>query len=120
MWLVDSYENLPNYTGKLIRGHTEVDSDWRSPWLGKSLDDLGEFVKNIDVTTKAIRRNYFAVLQKGSDEQDYKVLICKTPNEAVGRTEVQHTAYQANEVSTFHVAFDEDNWEVMMEEQGQV
>lgn len=104
----------------MIWGQTEVDENWRSPFLGSSLDDVAQFIKDIDIATKAVNRNYFAVLQEGSDEQSCKVLICKTPNEAVGRTEVQHTTYQADKISSFFVAFDENNWQVMMEEDGQL
>jgi hypothetical protein len=117
LWLTGSYENLPEYTGKSIWGHTEVDSSWRSPFIGKTLDELGAFVTNAPVATKAITRNYFAVLKKGSDDLTCELLICKTPNEAVGRTEVQSTKYQADKAGTFHSSFDEDNWQVMMEEQ---
>ena len=114
---MDTYENLPDYTGNSISGQTEVDSNWRSPWVGKSLDDVAEFVKDIDRATKGISRSYFAILQKGLDEQDYDVRICKTPNDAVGRTEVQSAPYQADAISGFFAAFDEDNWEIMMEDQ---
>lgn len=120
LWLVDTYENLPAFTGKSIDGQTEVDSSWRSPFVGKSLDEVARFVVNIDRATKAIDRSYFAVLRKpnpAEGESDYNVLVCKTPNEAVGRTDVQTTVYQRDAISGFFVAFDEDNWEIMMEDQ---
>ena len=118
LWLTDTHENLPDYTDKLIWGQTEVDEDWRSPFVGKSLDDAAELVKSIDTAVKAVARNYFAVLLNSDHERGYGVLICKTPNEAVGRTEVQYTEYQVDKISGFFVSFDEDNWDVMMEEQG--
>lgn len=121
LWLIDTYDNLPAYTGKRVGGHTEVAAEWRSPFIGKSLDEVASFVKSVDIATKAVSRNYFAVLKKkdpGQSQRDCEVLICKTPNEAVGRTEVQYSEYQADAISGFHVAFDEDNWEVMMDEQG--
>ncbi|KAF2170362.1 hypothetical protein M409DRAFT_19182 [Zasmidium cellare ATCC 36951] len=47
LWLADSYQNLPAITEeRTMATKPPIDPGWTSPFLGKTLEEAAEFVKN--------------------------------------------------------------------------
>lgn len=115
---MDAYDDLPDYTGGGLCGHIGIDSNWRSPFIGKTIEEAAEFIANAPMPSKALNRNFFAVFDKAQYDATGQVIICKTPNPAVGREEVQKIPCYAGKVALFFVGFEEDSWRFVWAEQG--
>ena len=49
LWLADTYDNLPDYTGRATKGTTApINENWHSPF--RFLQETVEFVRNIPKT----------------------------------------------------------------------
>ncbi|GAB7322014.1 hypothetical protein MBLNU13_g03068t1 [Cladosporium sp. NU13] len=79
LWLADSYNNLPNYRPnyKVHGNKSPVDSDWQSPFVGKSIAEAANFVRNIPNPPKPLCKEMFAVLQRDRFEQIGKLTLCR-------------------------------------------
>jgi hypothetical protein len=54
-----------------------IDPGWQSPFIGQSIADAANFIRNAPKPPKPLCRRFFAVLQKDRFEQTGKLLICK-------------------------------------------
>jgi hypothetical protein len=52
-----------------------VEGTWRSPFVGKTLQEVAGWVRKIPKPPKAISKNYFALLEKELYNQHGKLLI---------------------------------------------
>lgn len=60
LWMADKYQNLPAITDRrTMATRPPIDSEWASPFLGKTLEEAAEFVKN---GPKPLCKVFFAVL----------------------------------------------------------
>jgi hypothetical protein len=94
-----------------LEGYDSVKTDdWRSPFIGQTVEDAVAWVRAIPKPGKEVTRTFCAVLQRGVFEESGNVLICKTPNEAVGRAEIQTIPCSAGKIGSFHLAFVRGEW----------
>jgi hypothetical protein len=78
IWLADTYDTLPDYTGLSPYGTKEpIDPNWRSPFIGKTVRDAVNFMRNTPKPPKPLNKRFCAVVTKDSFKQ-YQVLICKS------------------------------------------
>ena len=79
LWLADTYEGLPDFQVGARPESTSppIDSDWKSPFIGKSIEDAANFVRNTPKPPKPLNRTWFAVLQKELFKESRELLICK-------------------------------------------
>ena len=77
--MADSYDNLPDYRPnyKIYGNKSPVDLDWQSPFVGKSISEVANFVRNIPKPPKPLCKEMFAVLQKDRFEKIGKLLLCR-------------------------------------------
>jgi hypothetical protein len=77
--LADSYTSLPDYRPnyKVCGTRSPVEADWQSPFVGKSIADVANEVRNVPKPPKPMCTLYFAVLQKDLYERTGKLLFCK-------------------------------------------
>lgn len=77
--LADTYENLPDFINEDRQQVTEpnVAATWKSPFVGKSLEEIASWILGIPKPPKAISKTYFAVLQKEFYEREGEVLMCR-------------------------------------------
>jgi hypothetical protein len=54
-----------------------IDNAWRSPFIGKSIADAANFVRNAPKPPKPLCRRFFAVLQKDFYGKSGMVLVCR-------------------------------------------
>lgn len=80
-----------------------IDPGWTSPFLGKTLEEAAEFVKN---SPKPLCQVFFAVLERESYERDKMIRLCKIVD-----GEVQSFLYDADHVAVYFVGHDRDTWE---------
>lgn len=65
----------PNYRIDGIDG--PVNPSWRSPFVGKSIEDAANFVRDAPKPPKPLCKRFFAVLQKDNFDHSITLLICK-------------------------------------------
>lgn len=111
LWLADSYSTLPavNEEQRTEATRAPIDSAWRSPFLGKSLQDAKTFVKE---APKPLCRTFFAVLDKQRYEDNDEIRLCKIVDD-----EVQSIFYDSDSASVYFVGND-DTWEEDLQEFG--
>ncbi|EME80968.1 uncharacterized protein MYCFIDRAFT_197825 [Pseudocercospora fijiensis CIRAD86] len=105
LWLADSYDKLPDIDDDTRTTATEppLDPAWRSPFIGKSMEDAAAFVEN---APKPLCRLFFAVLEKDRYEKDDKITICKIVN-----GEVQAIPCTTEDVANYLLGHDRDTWD---------
>lgn len=54
-----------------------IDPSWKSPFVGKSLEEVTAWVRGIPKPPKAACKAFFAVVQKGLYEKTGEILMCK-------------------------------------------
>jgi hypothetical protein len=76
--LADTYDTLPDYTGLSPYGTKEpIDPNWRSPFIGKTVRDAVDFMRNTHKPPKPLNKRFCAVVTKDSLRK-HQVLICKS------------------------------------------
>lgn len=72
-WLADTYESLPErkYEDTVPDGGTvpPIDSTWRSPFIGKTMQQCADFVKNAP-SDRGLCKLHFVILDKEQYERD--------------------------------------------------
>lgn len=116
LWLVDTYENLPNFNGAyFIKGtQAAVDASWQSPFATRSLSEIATWVRGIPKPSKAICKRYFAVVQKNLYEQHGQVLMCKIIK---GQGEPQTIPINASKLAIWVTGYHRDEWRDDWEDQ---
>lgn len=82
LWLAETYDKIDshcghNFEGLRSYGSTVVNRDWQSPWAGKDLEEVVDFVRNTPKPPKALNKVYFVVLDKEQYEQKQWVTVHK-------------------------------------------
>lgn len=78
IWLADTYDSLPDSTHPWITRGTQapIRDNWRSPFIGKSLREVAEFIRKAPSPPKPLDKCYCAVLRKEEYERD-RILLCR-------------------------------------------
>jgi len=78
IWLADTYNSLPDYTGLAVDGTKEpIDTNWSSPFIGKTVRDAVDFIRNAPKPPKPLNKRFCAVVTRDA-LQEGEVLICKS------------------------------------------
>ena len=93
--------------GLLSRGDkcTVVDKDWKSPWAGKELEEVVDFVRRTPKPPKALNKVHFVILDKEQYTAHERLTVCKIVD-----GDVQSLACDASSVSTFLETHHRDTW----------
>jgi hypothetical protein len=78
LWLADTYDTIPDYDPEEPgpKGIPyPIDSEWRSPFVGSSVEEVAAFIRASPRPPKPLSNRYFAVLRKEQYEQHKQVLI---------------------------------------------
>lgn len=123
------YDSLPDFNGPMAVPGTQppIPPTWQSPFLGKSLEEIAEWVRGIPKPPKAVCKAFFAVLKKEVYEERGIVMICKV-GEGDGKGdrdgdgdgeggEVQTLPWTASRVTGWLVAYNRENWKDDWEDQ---
>ncbi|SMY28472.1 unnamed protein product [Zymoseptoria tritici ST99CH_1A5] len=82
-WLADDYHNLADYPDvgldeRIEHGtHLPLDETWRSPFVGKTIEDAAEYLRGVPKPRKPLCKTWFAVLDAKLYREEDQVLICK-------------------------------------------
>jgi hypothetical protein len=108
LWLADKYENLPDYANGLsLEGTaTPIDPEWQSPFIGQTIDEAMDFIRNAPKPPKPLCKVFCAVLQHGELAQDTVLFICRRVGE-----ELQMIPCGLSEAGTFFAKFERDKWD---------
>lgn len=79
LWLADSYNSLPDYRQnyEICGNKSPVNPDWQSPFIGKSIEEAANFVRNAPKPPKPLCKELFAVLQKDRFQRSGELLFCR-------------------------------------------
>ncbi|KAL1582970.1 hypothetical protein WHR41_08246 [Cladosporium halotolerans] len=78
LWLADNYDTLPDYKRRSTLGTSfPIDTDWRSPFIGKTVPDAITFIRNAPKPPKPLSKRFCAVVTRKCLENEL-VLICKS------------------------------------------
>jgi len=104
------YDSLPDFNGLMaVAGKApSIPTTWRSPFLGKSLAEITEWVRKIPKPSKAVCKSFFAVLQKELHEERGMVLVCKVVDGE--GDEPQTLPSTAKRVTGWLVAYERETW----------
>lgn len=117
LWLASDYNSIDvecgDYPGHLDRNYhcTAVDEDWQSPWAGKDLQDVVEFVRNTPKPPKALNKVYFVILDKEQYDAHEWLMVYK-----IVEGEVQSLACTASMTSIFLEVHHRDTWADTLED----
>ena len=62
---------------RLSTTSTPIDQGWQSPFVGKSIEDAANFVRNAPKPPKPLNKIWFAVSQKERFKKNGKLLLCR-------------------------------------------
>lgn len=112
LWLAEGYDSIDVHCGddpgRLARNRhcTAVDTNWKSPWAGKDLQQVVDFIRNTPKPPKALNKVFFVILDKEQYDAHALLTVCK-----IVEGEVQSLACVASGVSAFLDGHDRDTWE---------
>jgi hypothetical protein len=108
LWLADGIETLDDIlqdsTYRSDRPHQAQD-DWRSPFIGKSKQELGVFVMSVPKPPKALNKVHFAILEREQYKSKRWITVCKIVD-----GEVQSVPCGAEMISVFFTGYDRHTW----------
>jgi hypothetical protein len=115
LWLADTHDTLPDYdpANPAEGNRGAVDSDWRSPFIGSSVEEVAGFIQAVPKPPKPLCKRFFAVLQKHRYEDKKQVLIYTIPADAAGSQsggKLESVPCPAHLVSLFFVSYMRDHW----------
>jgi hypothetical protein len=80
LWLADRSDTLPNYDPDNPGAEGTLgllDINWRSPFVGSSVEDVAAFVRAAPKPPKPLSKLFFVVLRKELFEQSKQAFIYK-------------------------------------------
>jgi hypothetical protein len=94
-----------------------VNSDWRSPFVGSSLQEIVAFIKAVPKPSKPLCKRFFAVLQKEQYEQNKQLSIYKILDGSEDESErkLQVVPCPAHYAGLFFVSYDRYYWDEAVE-----
>lgn len=117
LWLAEDYDsidiNCDDAPGLHRRSQrcTQVDADWTSPWAGKDIDEVIDFIRNAPNPPKALNKLYFVVLDKEEYATYGRLTVYKTVD-----GEAQSLPCIAPRISIFLDCHHRDEWPIMQED----
>lgn len=114
-WLADNYESAPFFHDGMYEEGTypPVDATWVSPFIGKSLEEIASWIRDIPKPPTSVNKTFFAVLQKKLYEEKGEALICKITDDGG----LQTIPTKANAVGPFAMLFRREEWDESYESQ---
>jgi hypothetical protein len=125
LWLADTYDTLSNYDpdNPGAEGTLDLlDSNWRSPFVGSSVEEVAAFIRAAPKPPKPLCKTFFAVLEKNQFEQSkelsvYKILDVEGATD--GEIKLQSVPCPAYLVGYFFTSFERyGSWDQAVEAQG--
>jgi hypothetical protein len=125
LWLADTYDTLPDYDPDNPAADGTlgpVDSNWRSPFVGSSVEEVAAFIKVAPKPPKPLCKRFFAVLRKEQFEQNKQLLIYKildTEEGSGGEIKLQSVPCPAHLAGFFYTSRDRYpmSWDKAVERQ---
>lgn len=122
LWLADSYDTLPNYNpaDPAAKGTQSVRENWRSPFIGSSVEEVAAFIQATPKPPKPLCKQFFAVLQKKQYEQSRQLLIyhaLEKANDGASKSELQSVPCPVHLVGVFFSSYDRYYWDQAVAEQ---
>ena len=71
------YDPIPDYDGSIAQITLPLPSDWRSPFVGKSVPEVVAFMRNVPKPPKPLNTRFCAILRRSSLDEGC-VFICKS------------------------------------------
>jgi hypothetical protein len=124
LWLADTYDTIPDYDPASPGAQGTlgpVDSNWRSPFIGSSVEEVASFIRATPKPTKPLSKLFFAVLQKERFEQSKQILIYKILDVAGagdGSFKLQSVPCPVHLAGYFLCSYDRYFWKQAVEHQG--
>jgi hypothetical protein len=125
LWLADTHDTIPDHnpTEQRPQGTRHpIDSHWRSPFVGSSVEAAAAFIRAAPRPPKALSRSFFAVLRKEQYEQHKQLSIYKIlddENNDDDNIKLQSVPCPSHLVSYFYRYYDKRQfWDLAVEEQG--
>ena len=107
LWLADDYNNIPDLTGLFVEGtEVPIEENWRSPFIGATLDDVAEYLRGVPKPPKSLCKTYFVVLDLQLYEQRDLLMIYNIEDGIL-----EGLACSANWVGCWLTGHDRDTWE---------
>lgn len=119
IWLADTYDRLPDFTYGTPRAHgtkAPISKQWRSPFIGYSLRQIGVFIRGAPNPPKPLCKEFCAILRKEPYEERGEILICKIPPPG-DNSEPQTIPTEYNTLNTFLIGFDREDWYIYFADQ---
>lgn len=123
LWLADTYDSLPDYdpADPSAQGtDSSVDKDWRSPFIGSSVEEVAAFIQAAPKPPKPLYKQFFAVLQKEMYEQSKQVLIYRASRKESDNTiesNLESVPCPVHLVGVFFNLYDQYHWNRAVTEQ---
>ena len=119
LWLADTYDTLADYDPSNPPQGTSsiVDSSWRSPFIGSSLQHIAAFILAAPKPPKPLCRQFFAVLEKKRYEQDKKLLIYKILETPTNENTLQSVPCPVHLAGHFFISFYRSDWKYAVRDQ---
>lgn len=109
-WLADKYSDLPEDEGD-EGTDVPIGANWRSPLIGKTIEQAADFVKNAP-TDKGLDREFFAVLDSKQFQEKHWVTVCR-----IGRDgSVTHMPTEAKTSTEYLYGNHGESWEIDLED----
>lgn len=103
------------HDGKNPEGtYPPVDDTWWSPFIGKSLQEITAWIREIPKPPTTVNKAFSAVLQKELYDQKSQALMCKIIGDG---EEVQTFPVEASAVGAFQFVFRREEWDEYYEDQ---
>lgn len=79
IWPADTYDTIPDYDGigPTPQIRFPLPSDWRSPFVGKSIPELVAFMRNVPKPPKPLNTRFCAIVRQ-ADLDEGCIWICKS------------------------------------------
>jgi hypothetical protein len=125
LWLADTHDTIPDHDPAQDRPQGTVDpidSNWRSPFVGSSVEAAAAFIRAASRPPKALSQSFFAVLQREQYEEQKQLLIYKILDDGSsndGNRKLQSVPCPSHLASYFFRFYDKRQfWDPAVEEQG--
>lgn len=113
-WLADSYDNLPKEESD-EGTECPVDPTWRSPFIGKPIEDLVEFLRKVP-PDRGINKYHFMVLDKKQYEEKGWLKVYKRYRKEPNIGRLTSLPGNVTELVSFTDGYDNDTWDTYLEE----
>lgn len=123
LWLADTYDTIPDFNPAepATQGTSHsVDSSWCSPFTGYSVEEIAAFIQAAPKPSKALGKQFFAVLRKEQYEQSKQLTIYRITESESGDTtkvKLQSVPCPVHLAGYFYSSFSWESWNKAVDEQ---